>query len=209
MGDDVHDLRELLTRWESFYVIMGSAAATLTGLQFVVITMITELRRRASETQTATFSTPTVIHFTAALVVSGILSAPWPSLTGPVVSLVVSGAAGVGYAALVLRNALKQQVKRQGYRLVLEDWAWHIVLPAITSASQTIAALLLRRASTGALFVIAGATVLLLLIGIHNAWDTVTFVAAQPEQIGAPASEPGEAPAGESPSGNAAPKPGA
>jgi len=33
-----------------------------------------------------------------------------------------------------------------------------------------------------ALFVIGAATVLLLFIGIHNAWDTVTYVALERSQ---------------------------
>jgi len=31
------------------------------------------------------------------------------------------------------------------------------------------------------LFAIGAATVLLVLIGIHNAWDTVTYIAVAPE----------------------------
>src|SRR6266481_3759436 len=39
-----------LATWQNFYVIIGSAAATLTGLMFVVITLIARVQdRRSSE----------------------------------------------------------------------------------------------------------------------------------------------------------------
>ena len=67
--------------WESFYVIVGSSAGALTGLQFVVLTLITEagMIRGTGETLAA-FGSPNVVHFCAALLVSAILSAPWGGL---------------------------------------------------------------------------------------------------------------------------------
>jgi hypothetical protein len=50
--------------------------------------------------------------------------------------------------------------------------------------SEDIASFLLPVYPAPALFVIAAATVLLLFIGIHNAWDNVTYIAielSQPE----------------------------
>src|SRR5438445_2505873 len=68
-----------LSTWQNFYVIIGSAAATLTGLMFVVITLIAGVRVRVSSASggIAAFSTPTVVHFCATLLVAAILSAPW------------------------------------------------------------------------------------------------------------------------------------
>jgi hypothetical protein len=60
-----------LRAWESFYVIVGSSAAALTGLQFVVIALISDLRRRSTEREISAFATPTVVHFTAVLMLSG------------------------------------------------------------------------------------------------------------------------------------------
>jgi len=70
--------------WESFYVIVGSSAGALTGLQFVVLTLITEagMVRGAGETLSA-FGSPNVVHFCAALLVSAILSAPWHAAARP------------------------------------------------------------------------------------------------------------------------------
>src|SRR3989442_3592050 len=61
--------------WESFYVIIGSSAAALTGPQFVVVVLGAEARSIGPEV--GAFGTPTVVHFCAVLLISAILSVPW------------------------------------------------------------------------------------------------------------------------------------
>jgi hypothetical protein len=103
------------------------------------------------------------------------LSAPWPSLAGPDLALGACGLAGVAYVGLVMRRARRQS----GYRPVLEDWIWHAVLPLIAYGLIGAAALTLGDHAVTALFLTGAATLLLVYIGIHNAWDTVTFIALQ------------------------------
>ena len=71
-----------LATWQNFYVLIGTAAATLTGLLFVAVTLIAGRRVRVpSQSEVfAAFSTPIVFHFGAALFVAAILSAPWQAL---------------------------------------------------------------------------------------------------------------------------------
>jgi hypothetical protein len=158
------------TEWESFYVIVGSSAAALTGLQFVVIALTADLRRSSSRDIDA-FATPTIIHFGAVLLLSGIVTAPWHGLRIPSVLIAASGFIGVVYTILVVRRA-----RRASYQPVLEDWLFHAALPAIAYVLMGSAALALRLSTHAALFVIASAALLLLFIGIHNAWDTATYV---------------------------------
>jgi hypothetical protein len=162
----------LLTRWENFYAIVGSAAAALTGLQFVVIALIAQMRMRDTNGGIDAFSTPTIVYFTTVLLLSAVLCAPWNGLSGAAALVAVCGAAGVAYAGVVARRARRQT----GYRLVLEDWLWHIIFPLTAHAMLLAAGLALVRQPAAALFTIATAALLLLIVGIHNAWDTVTFV---------------------------------
>ena len=74
-----------LAAWDSFYVIVGSAAGALIGLQFVVVTLIAQRPARASPDGSAAFGTPTVVHFGAALLLAALLRAPWPTITTPAV----------------------------------------------------------------------------------------------------------------------------
>ena len=53
-----------LAGWENFYVIVGSSAGALIGLQFVVITLIADAPiARADAQASGAFSAPSVIHF--------------------------------------------------------------------------------------------------------------------------------------------------
>ena len=173
-----------LNLWENFYVIVGSSGAALTGLQFVVMALVAEAQRQNTTPETIdAFGTPTVVHFSAVLLVSAILSAPWPTLAGADLALGASGLAGVVYAALVVRRARRQT----GYQPVFEDWLFHAILPFLAYGSLLGAAATLARYPETSLFVIAGAALLLLFIGIHNSWDTVTYIAL--DRMNAPAEE--------------------
>jgi hypothetical protein len=170
----------LLTAWETFYVIVGSSGAALTGLQFVVIALVAESPRRATTREIEAFGTPTTIHFCAVLLMSAILSAPWHGLSRLAIALGACGLAGVVYGLIVLRRALRQTT----YRPVMEDWTWHTALPLISYALLLAAAIILPSYPRRVLFVVAMSALLLLFIGIHNAWDTVTYIAidqAQPD----------------------------
>jgi hypothetical protein len=164
-----------LNAWDSFYVIIGSSAAALTGLMFVVVTLLPEARRRlpANDEGISAFATPTVLHFCAALLVSAMLSAPWRSLGWAGAAIATTGAGGLVYAVIVTRRVRSQKA----YRPVFEDWLWHVLLPFVAYVMLVIAGSMLRNDATDALFNIGAATLLLLFIGIHNAWDTVTYLA--------------------------------
>ena len=93
------------------------------------------------------------------------------------------GIAGAVYALLVARRAKRQP----DYVPVLEDWIWHVALPFISYVALFIAAMLLFRRETAALFMMGAAALLLLFIGIHNAWDTITYIVVElPRKDGEP-----------------------
>lgn len=167
-----------LTEWESFYVIVGSSGAALTGLQFVVMALIAESSRRSTGREISAFGTPTVIHFCAVLLISAIVSAPWHALSSVAYALGACGFAGLTYMLIVIRRARQQT----GYRPVFEDWLWHVVLPLVAYALVLIVASLLTSHSARLLFLVALAALLLLFIGIHNAWDTITYFAISEPQ---------------------------
>jgi hypothetical protein len=159
-----------IREWETFYVIVGSSAAALIGLMFVVMALIADYR--ASEPQIGAFGTPTVVHFGAVLMQAAIMTAPWPKMAGLRLALGACGTAGLVYMLIVMRRAHRQS----GYKPVFEDWLFHAVLPIVAYAAVLVAAVGLPSRPTPWLFVVGGATVLLLFVGIHNAWDTVTYI---------------------------------
>src|SRR5258708_19629386 len=96
-----------LTYWQNFYVLIGSAAATLTGLLFVVMTLIAGVRVRVSSPSggIAAFSTPNVVHFGVALLIAAILSAPWQALWNAGLLLGLAVPRALIYLALFLPRA--------------------------------------------------------------------------------------------------------
>src|SRR6266513_1811947 len=98
--------------WESFYVIVGSAAGALIGLQFVVLTLIAERPPLRAADAGAAFSTPTIVHFGTALLLSAILRAPWQAVT-PVAALWgFVGLSGAVYTGIVARRMRVQTAYR-------------------------------------------------------------------------------------------------
>jgi hypothetical protein len=166
-----------LPNWQNFYIIMGSAAATLTGLMFVATTLITGLERQVStlDAGVSAFSTPTFVHFCTVLFMAGILSAPWPAFSSVGLLLGLSGLGGVLYLIIVMRRM--QSVP--GYHTPLKDWLWYLALPLLAYVVLIVAAILLPGNPALALYLISAVMVVLLFTGIHNAWDLVTFLAIE------------------------------
>ncbi|GFO67786.1 hypothetical protein GMLC_13650 [Geomonas limicola] len=162
----------VLSAWQSFYVIVGSSAAALIGMQFIVVTLLANQRRPPTEETVSAFGTPTVVHLASALLVSSIMSLPWPSLFPMTITLALCGLSGVGYGVVVIRRARRQTY----YQPERADWLWYALFPCSTYAALMVAALLLRATCLISLFAIAAAALGLLLIAIHNAWDTVTHI---------------------------------
>ena len=157
--------------WENFYVIVGSSAGALIGLQFVVITLIADRPTLPTAGAGAAFATPSVIHFGVVLFLSAIASIPWNGIATVVVLWGVVGLFGIVYGVLVARRMKSQTT----YQPVFEDWLFHALLPFVAYAMLAGSACVARSHARPALFVVGAVTLLLLFVGIHNAWDAVTY----------------------------------
>jgi len=140
--------------------------------QFVVMALVAESRAAKDKREVDAFGTPTIVHFCAVLLVSAILSAPWPELWQAGATMGILGVLGVIYMVIVVQRTRRTV----NYKPELEDWIWHCVLPLIAYVVVVAAAATLLRNPLLSLFGIATFTLLLLFIGIRNAWDTVTYV---------------------------------
>jgi hypothetical protein len=147
-----------LATWQTFYILIGTAAATLTGLMFIVVTLLAGLRERVplSSEVFATFNTPNVVHFGLVLLVAAIRSAPWQALWPAGVLLGLCGLGG---------NLRRHRAPACAPAVRLSTGAGRLAV------SYCLAAGLLRRPRH------RRGNLLLLFVGIHNAWDNVTFIA--------------------------------
>ncbi|MFL6451433.1 MAG: hypothetical protein ACJ746_27710 [Bryobacteraceae bacterium] len=161
----------LLAAWANFYVVVGSAAGALTGLQFVVMTLISSTRQSGSVHEIRAFGTPTVVHFCAALLLSGIMTAPWPELSDVDLCLGMCGVGGLIYSVWIVSHARKAR-----YVPDAGDWIWYVAVPVVAYVALVTIALLFWWNVRNSLFAVGAVCLIFLFLGIHNAWDTVTYL---------------------------------
>jgi len=164
-----------LTGWETFYVITGSSAAALIGLQFVVIALTADRRRTADGDDQAVraFGSPTVIHFGVVLFLAAIMTIPRETVFMLHVCVVGAAAFGLYFVLRAFQYARRQTT----YKPVAEDWIWHVILPAIAYLHLLFTGFAIAHSADSALYGIAATVLLLLYIGIHNAWDSAVYIA--------------------------------
>jgi len=161
-----------LAGWDNFYVIVGSSAGALIGLQFVVITLIANIPMGEHAAQAGgAFATPTIVHFGSVLLLAGIISAPWDVIAPAAALWGLLGVIGALYTLIVARRMQSQGA----YRPELEDWLFHAVFPFLSYSTLAVSAVAVRTDVRRTLFATAAAALFLLFTGIHNAWDAVTY----------------------------------
>jgi hypothetical protein len=140
-------------------------------LAVVVVTLVAEKPVLRATEAGAAFATPTIVHFSAVLLVSALIRVPWHSIPPLAALWAVVGLGGVAYELAVARHLRRQTV----YSMQFEDWMFHVVLPcgsyAILVGSAVVALIYEREGLFGA----AAAGLMLLFIGIHNSWDSIAY----------------------------------
>lgn len=161
--------------WDNFFIMSGTAAATLIGLIFVVLTLGTHLSiplSRAGQGVSA-FVTPTLVHFGGVLVQSMTALVPWGARWPCALIYGTIGLLGLAYAALIAAKLRKIEF----VSLDSFNWIAYAGAPAVANACLVAgAAGLLADAAFGPFAIAAGAS-LLLLVGIHDAWDLTLWIA--------------------------------
>lgn len=160
-----------LAQWDSFYVIVGSAAGALIGLQFVVMTLIAERPAPRAAEGGAAFATPTIVHLGTALLLSAVLRAPWQAI-GLVAALWgFTGLGGVAYAAIVARRMRAQTI----YQPEFEDWLF--ILYCRWPRTRYSRSLPSQRSRTRArpCLALEGRRCCYFLSEFNNVWDSVTY----------------------------------
>ncbi|HEV7612372.1 MAG TPA: hypothetical protein VGO37_10885 [Steroidobacteraceae bacterium] len=170
----------LLEGWDNFYVILGSAAAGLMGLTFVVIALLADVRR-ANSAGMSGYITPTIVHFGTVLALSAFLSVPRQTVLSMSLGLGMAGIGTLIYTAAIARNMRRFA---SNYVPVIDDWVWHAILPALVYGALLAMAFLIWRLPQESMYGIAASLTLLLFIGVHNSWDVAVSVTVQKQKEG-------------------------
>jgi hypothetical protein len=161
-----------LSEWANFYLIVGPSAGALIGLQFIVVTLLADAPIAQTDAQTSgAFATPSVVHFGVVLFLSAIVCAPWSNLMPVAILWGLLGLFGFVYSVVIALRLRSQNI----YQPVFEDWLFHALLPIAAYAVLAGSAGAVHSHARIALYLVAAAVLLLLFIGIHNAWDAVTY----------------------------------
>ena len=128
---------------------------------------------RANITGLRAFVTPTIAHFGAVLALAAFMCVP--RQTARSISL---GVGGLGLAGLVYIGLVASYICHSlgTYIPVREDWIFNVIVPCLAYASLIGAAFLIRRHPDPGLNGVAAASMILLFIGIHNAWDIAVWM---------------------------------
>ena len=93
--------------WDSYYLLIGSAAAALIGLMFVVATLTGGRDRTSIMRAASIYMTPTVFHFAVVVVVSAVVLAPRLSAAHEGFAIGACAWIGLVYAVVVTIRMLR------------------------------------------------------------------------------------------------------
>lgn len=164
----------MLQDWHDYFFMIGSSAAALIGLMFVVVTLTAGRDRDEVERGKQLYTSPIVCHLAAVLVVSSAAIVPVarPGFLG-----LAAGAAAALGIIIGLRSALGI-VRRPGAPdAMIFDMFWYGVAPALVYLGLGAAAYAFLTARSWGPGLLAADLMALLLVSIHAEWDLVTYLA--------------------------------
>ena len=168
-----------LEHWHDFYLLLGTAGATLVALLFVAVSLGVGFLAPERSTATRLFMSPVVIHFSSVFFVSAVSLVP--SHTPGFFAGLIGAAAVVG---AVVSAVITVQVVRTALTQHVIDYFAYGLLPAIGYGALLVAAVMIFTENTVGLDVLGGALLLLLTVNIRNAWDLTLAMVQRPAGLG-------------------------
>jgi hypothetical protein len=163
---------ELFHDWHDFYLLVGTASATLVGLMFVAATLGASMFSEANRNAMQAFISPTVVDFAAALFICIAVTIPAQTWLTLGLLLTVGGVAGLVYAGRVWI----EMIVRRSFKVDLVDRLFYATIPLLGYLLVFASGVLLLLRKSWSSEVTAAALVVLLFAGIRNAWDMTTWI---------------------------------
>jgi len=169
---------EALKEWREFYVLTGTAAATLLALLFVAVSLGTGYLTSRRATGIRTFMSPVVIHFTSVFFISAVALVPTHQETFFAALIGVTAAVGAAISMFITVQVVRTEMTNY-----VQDYFAYGLLPALAYLALLTAAALIYLHNAFALDALAGSVLLLAIVNIRNVWDlTLSMVRHQAER---------------------------
>jgi hypothetical protein len=165
-------LAELLHDWHDFYILVGTASATLVGLMFVAVSIGASIFDDDRSPGVTAFITPTVMHFAAVLFTCFMVTIPtqsWRTLGAFI-------GAGALAGSIYCGRLVMQMIIRHRFHVDLIDRLFYSLLPLLGYVLALISAALLLMQSAASANLTAAAVLTLLFAAIRNAWDMMVWI---------------------------------
>jgi hypothetical protein len=163
---------ETLKPWHDFYLLVGTAGATLLALLFVAVSLGAGFLANERGAATRTFMSPVVLHFTSVFFVSAIALLPWHH--GNSLAALIGVTAVIG---ALLSAWITFQIVRTDMTNYVEDYLAYGLLPCLGYLALLASALSIYLEKDFGLDALAGALLLLTVVSIRNAWDLTLTMA--------------------------------
>ena len=160
----MNELALLLERWANFYLLTSTAAATLIGLLFVVITLAAS-QRIGDAAKIPIYLTPTVIYFASVLFLAALLIFPYHTRLTAALCICVVGVVGLVYSGVLF---VRRDIKKSYYEL--RDLIPYAVFPFTAYGLFVLGGVLLLHDPQCGLTLVAAAMLSLLAVAIRNSW---------------------------------------
>src|ERR1700734_2094972 len=163
---------DALKEWHDFYLVVGTAGATLLALLFVAVSLGTGFLTEERQEATRTFLSPVVIHFTSVFFLSAV--ALFPSHQAKFFAALIGATALIG---AIVSTYITIQVVRTDLTSYIEDYLAYGLLPGLSYLALLAAAVSIYLEKDFGLNALAGALLLLTIVNIRNTWGlTLTLV---------------------------------
>ncbi len=165
--------------WENFYLMMGSSAAALIGLLFIVASLSAERESTSVRRGTRIYASPIVFHLGVVVLASAVAMIPHISLPAICILAGVCALAGMIYSFLVAR-LLRGNPPPPGF-----DWTdfwFYGIAPFLIYLVLGLTALCFRLQPNAIPLALGVIVLSLLILCVRNAWDLVLYLAPHPKE---------------------------
>ena len=162
----------MFEHWGEFYLLLGSAAAVLIGLIFVVVTLMQDRSRSSVLAGSKLYMGPIVLDVSFVLVLSA--AALMPGITHREFAVVCAAVAAWGLVRGIMSVIGISRLKEEVH---WTDVWFYGAIPSVLFAALLVVAWGFWSQAEWSVHSVAAVNTVILLLAIRNEWDLVTWLA--------------------------------